>query len=87
MRINIGKRGMMYLAGGAAVAALVAFSCGKVTESTVPPAVVEDIDSGETDNKTYTVVASGFGVSVAEGLTQTIADGSPAVFTLTLEPI
>ena len=87
MKINIGKKGIMYITGGAALAAIVVLSCGKVGDSVVRAPVVETIEEEETQETSATdrvVTASGFGVSVAEGLTQTIADGSPAVFTLTL---
>ena len=62
MKIKIGKKGMMYLTGGAALAAIVAFSCGKVTESEVGPKKVETIgddDQGNTDTPTPPVVSDG----------------------------
>jgi len=77
MKIKIGKKGMMYLTGGAALAAIVAFSCGKVTESVVPDAKTEAI-------KSWTVTSSGDGVAISEAMSQTIADGATASFTVAI---
>jgi hypothetical protein len=41
MKSNFSKKGIMYITGGAALAAIVALSCGKVTDSVVSPAQTE----------------------------------------------
>jgi hypothetical protein len=47
MQIKIGKKEMIYVTGAAAIAAVVALSCGKVSDSVVPPAIVETIGGDE----------------------------------------